>query len=321
LRSLLSCGVDRSLKVAMAEVDDWIQSARSEFEAGQRALAESYLEQARACAGSDFNAWTRIAVLYRDFRDEESALACIQKALDFSDNADVPSLARIHALLGLYLDKCCRFDEAERAYVTSVGLVPRASTFILLGFTRRRIGRLDDAEKALRQALSLEPAHEHALLELGIVLAETSAHEAIQLLTRFVGLCPASYRGHAELGYALIWSGALQDAEQPLRRGMQLTEVNVWPHLYLDLCLAKQHRPFPERESVLHQAQVLRSSFLVDLLLGDLYSEWGREADARRCYETFLRCRGVFADEPYTYEDLRRGGVGLRELRSWRLSC
>ena len=72
--------------------------------------------------------------------------------------------------LGQAYDAQERLDDAERAYRSGLRLDPRrASLWNGLGALERKRGRLDDAERAFREAIRLDPAMPHPRFNLAFV--------------------------------------------------------------------------------------------------------------------------------------------------------
>jgi len=302
----------------MSEVEDLIESARSEIEAGRRSLATSYLSDACGLARSDFD-WEQIGCLYTKINEDESALRCLRRASRLAPRDDAERRAHLAELRGRCLRKLCLYERAEQAYLSSIELAPSASRYVSLGRLQRSHGYLADAEKTLAQAVAIYPEDEQVLFHYGFVVAEDHPRKAVRVLMRLVSLFPGSGEGHSELGYAMIWDGRLADAECTLHRAVGLGGHWIWPYLYLDICLGNQERPFSERYANLMRADEVYSSFLVALLLGDLFLEWGRNEDALKCYEDYLAGKWALADRSYSMEDLQRGDIGFLELQRWRL--
>lgn len=79
----------------------------------------------------------------------------------------------------------------------------------LLGFTARRLGRLEEAHAHYARALRLDPNHRGALEYLGeLHLMEGNSVAARELLARLEQLCPAGCEERAELEAALAAYGA-----------------------------------------------------------------------------------------------------------------
>lgn len=108
--------------------------------------------------------------------------------------AQHPSLAGVHANLGLIYRKTGRLDESAAALEQAVKLSPKqASYYNQLGITWRALGRFDHARKAYEAAIELDSSHAGALVNLAILhdLYLGDAARAVELYTRGAALLPA----------------------------------------------------------------------------------------------------------------------------------
>jgi predicted Zn-dependent protease len=80
------------------------------------------------------------------------------------------------------------------------------------------LGRLDDAEQALREGISEDPDDPAAHAVLGVVLSELErGEEALDLAETSIALAPDLWLGHAARAQALLSLERWQDARR--RRG------------------------------------------------------------------------------------------------------
>ncbi|MGA2440838.1 MAG: tetratricopeptide repeat-containing glycosyltransferase family protein, partial [Tepidisphaeraceae bacterium] len=86
-----------------------------------------------------------------------------------------------------------------------------------------KVGRLVEAQTALREVLSRHPDHPAALHLLGIVVGRLGrTAESVQLLRRAVQLQPRSAQAHHNLAFALRIDGSLDEAIAEFDRAIQI---------------------------------------------------------------------------------------------------
>ncbi len=103
-------------------------------------------------------------------------------------------------------------------------------------------GRIDVAERLLKEALRAEPANPDALLLMGTLLGmRGQLPEAVKHLRRAVRAAPKSDAAHYNLGQALIRMGRFADAAESLRTASTLADL---PHIHEKLgdCLRQLGR-------------------------------------------------------------------------------
>lgn len=303
----------------MAEAEDFINAARFAIEARKWSLASSYLDEACELACSDSETWEQIGCLYMKVNRDDSALKCLRRASRFAPQEDVERQAHLAGLRGGCLRELGLYDRAVQAHTASVELSPTAARYVALGRLQRSLGQLKAAIDTLAAAYASYPNHEEVLLQYGFVLAEDHPAEAVRVLAQLVSQCPESAQGHAELGYARIWNEQLVEAERALRCSMELDGEDIWPYFYLDICLAKQERPFEERRMNLLRANQVYSCFITTLLLGDLCMEWGFDEEAAKYYAEHTDGKVALFSKRYSIEELRQMDKGWLELQRWRL--
>ncbi len=103
-----------------------------------------------------------------------------------------------------------------------------ADDFYVLGRELQRSGRLDDAERAYRRALELEPAHVEAHNGLAAVSAgRGDIDQAIAILTSLAAQRPDQAHLLGNLGYAHYLKGNYFDARVSLERAIALDPSNA----------------------------------------------------------------------------------------------
>ncbi len=107
------------------------------------------------------------------------------------------------------------------------GAPDSADGFYVLGRELQRSGRFDDAERAYRRALELEPAHIEAHNGLAAVSAgRGDVDQAIAILTTLAAKRPDQAHLQGNLGYAHFLKGNYFDARVSLERAVALDPSN-----------------------------------------------------------------------------------------------
>ncbi len=129
------------------------------------------------------------------------------------------------------------------------GAPDSADGFYAMGRELQRSGRLDDAERAYRRALALEPAHIEAHNGLAAVAAgRGDVDQAIAILTTLAVKQPDQAHLLGNLGYAHYLKGNYFDARVALERAIALEPSNARLQEKLALVLQKigpQAAPVP----------------------------------------------------------------------------
>ncbi len=163
--------------------------------------------------------------LAADRLDPEPAREQLARAAELD-----PSLAaRAARRLGDLEQQLGRPTEAALAYRRAASAGDSgADLWVALGRAQNASGDTAGAEQSLRKALSLEPRHAPALVELGTVLVETErAEEALPLLRTAREIQPADTMTNIAMARALRLTGANEDAIEVLATGGDMDDVRV----------------------------------------------------------------------------------------------
>lgn len=154
-------------------------------------------------------------LLYRQTRYDE-AIASVTKAL-----AQTPSPVYWFNL-GVITQKTGRTDDAVRAYRTAIRLNPRhLEAHINLGNALKEQGALTDSIEAYQQALALNQSHADIHNNLGVALKEQGQmQEAIGSYRRAIDLKPAHIEARNNLGLALMETGRLREAVDSFQQAL-----------------------------------------------------------------------------------------------------
>jgi Tfp pilus assembly protein PilF len=173
---------------------------------------------------------------------------------------------------------------------------------------------LNEAERAFRKAIELDPSDALPHHNLGVLFADklNRYDEAAQEYRKAIELDPLYAWPHNNLGMILeVWLNRCVEAEQEYRKAIELDPLYAWPHNNLGILLANKLNRYDEAE------QEYRKAIELDPLhafphynLGRLLETQERlvEADA-----SFARGMGVDA-EPSLYTRQMRAAVQTRLL-------
>jgi Flp pilus assembly protein TadD len=137
--------------------------------------------------------------------------------LAFQDATAHPSeRAATLSAYGAFLAGAKRTGDAERALREAISLAPHeAAAHLHLGNSLRERGAAAEAEAEYRKAIAADPGEAHAHYDLGLLLAENGrAAEAADEFRRVVALEPEESDGWRELGAALDSLGRKGEAEE-----------------------------------------------------------------------------------------------------------
>jgi predicted Zn-dependent protease len=146
------------------------------------------------------------------------------KALELDPNLPLAHLLLGEiALSGQHIDEAIAELEKERAHNP---LEP--STYDRLGDAYARAGRYPEAEKALQQALLLEPNATGPYILLGkVLLKRDDPATAAGYLERAQAMDPGNYMTHGLLGQAYRAMGRTEDASRELQEAETLQAANT----------------------------------------------------------------------------------------------
>jgi tetratricopeptide (TPR) repeat protein len=173
--------------------------------------------------------------------DRDKAFALYQQSLD-TDGSDVDTHI---AFAGLLLE-AKEFKRAETVLVAARARFPSETSIpFQLGAVFEEQARYEDAERAFRDALLIDPKHAPTLNYLGYMLAEhgRKLEEAVKLLHEAVDLDPYNGSYLDSLGWAYFKRGAFDKARTYLlRAGEQLPRNSVIQDHVGDLLFATSDR-------------------------------------------------------------------------------
>jgi tetratricopeptide (TPR) repeat protein len=138
------------------------------------------------------------------------------------------SFVRAYDNLGLSLEGAGRHDEALQAFEKAIALnekqqFPSPWPSLNLGTMLYRLGRMDEAEQHLRQAVGEDPSLAQAQYQLGLLLeARGASEQGLEHLSRAAELDPTDPKPHYALVRLYRRQGDEDNARAALRRFSEL---------------------------------------------------------------------------------------------------
>ena len=234
---------------------------------GRTAEAIAYFGSITPDKGEEYvRAQRQIARLYEDLDDYPLATKTLEKLVSETDNLE----AQIQ--LGDIYRHEEQFRKALNAYNKAFKMIDDPddekywSLYYSRGIALERVGKMDDAEKDLRKALSFKPDHPFILNYLGYSFADKGENldEALQMIQKAVELEPEDGYIADSLGWVYFRMGRYEEA---------------LPHLE-------------------DAAEFLPYDPTVNDHLGDLYWQLGRKQEARFQWRRALSNTDVEEDKP-----------------------
>ncbi|MCZ7600176.1 MAG: tetratricopeptide repeat protein [Gammaproteobacteria bacterium] len=180
---------------------------------------------------SVFTAQLRIAGVLRDRGDHEAALDHLASLVPVSREEEVDLLLTREQVLR----EMGRPEEAIELIDGALGEVPDDPDLLYSrGLLAAELSRLDLHEKDMRRVIELDPNNAHAYNALGYTLADQTERyeEAPELITRALELAPDDPFILDSMGWVQYRLGDLDQAEQYLRRALDLrTDAEIAAHL------------------------------------------------------------------------------------------
>ena len=127
---------------------------------------------------------------------------------------EFPDKAEGYRLMGLYLSREGKFDEAVTSLSKSIRIQPDLETYYLLGLAYYYQGNLEMAVTQFQTVLDYSPGFIQARIMQGeIFLRQGRGPEALVVADRMLETNPEDFRAHALKGDALLLMGKPQDAQ------------------------------------------------------------------------------------------------------------
>lgn len=146
--------------------------------------------------------------------------------------------------------------------------------------------RLAEAANTCQQALQIDPGHSSSLYLMATIMAESGQPaESLKYLDQAIALGPNVAEAHGNRGIALMTLGRLDEAEQALRRSMQLDPTRPEPWYALGNLKAQQKDHKAAFEAFLQVLQIDPRDGRSWTNMGIALQEMGKLEDALAAYE------------------------------------
>jgi len=136
---------------------------------------------------------------------------------------EYPDGAEGHRLMGLYLFREGKFDEAATYLGKSLRIKPDLETYYLLGLVYYNLDNLELAVTQFQTVLDYSPGFMQARIMLGeIFLRQGRGPEAMVAAEKLIEGSPEDFRGHVLKGDALLMQGKAHEALAELKQAIGL---------------------------------------------------------------------------------------------------
>ncbi|WP_423378012.1 tetratricopeptide repeat protein [Burkholderia sp. LMG 32019] len=220
-----------------------------------------------------------------------------------------PLRASHHHRFGKVLEALGRLDEAEQALGQALLIEPQSADVLTdLGNLLRVLGRQAEAELAYRLAIAVRADHVLAHANLGAILVDMQRLPEAEAASRqTLALCPDHPEAHYNLGVALQNLDRLPEAEAAYRDAIRYRPGLPQPHNNLGCVLRAQGR-HDEAMAVFADALALAPDMAeVHYNLGTTFAHAGRHDDAEHAYRRALELRADYGDARFGLATLLLG--------------
>lgn len=173
-------------------------------------------------------------------------------------------------------------------------------------------GRLDEAQQSFEAATKADPRSAAPLLGLAeVALQRKKPYDALARIRQALTVAPNDSAAHASMGRYLAMTGNVKDAEQSLRKAIELDDRSMRPRMDLADVLSSQKR-WPEA-AALYQAVIGAEPTHAGAhyALGLAYAQLGRADDARTA---LLKSAELDPKAPLPHVALARWHGGRKEF-------
>jgi tetratricopeptide (TPR) repeat protein len=171
-------------------------------------------------------------------------------------------------------------------------LAPKAKEALDKGMQALREDKLDEAEKALDEAIKLAPNNPNVLYVQGVLeLKKRDWMKAQSVLEKVTQMEPNSARALAALGMALCNQKKYEEAIPPLEKSVQVDPASGW-ETHWSLAQSYYHsKRYEEALKVSQQAQAESNGLApqVDLLVAEALTAVGRYEDSANVLRELLK--------------------------------
>ena len=230
-----------------------------------------------------------------------------QSEVAMTDNAMrvVPQSPFLHNYIGAYHAEQRKFPEAERAYLSALGIDPKYyDAHSNLGDIYREQGNRREAEKHYLQAIQYGAPYAETYYNLGVTYVEEKRLvDAERPLHRALEIRPAHVKARYCLGWAYDQQGKNDMAEKAYSETLDYDPGYPEPRINLAVLMTRQQR-YEEAMNHLRTAQRYAPDHAVLLYaLGDLNMKIGRYEDAVTIFKQ--------VDQRNLYQNLVHTNLGL----------
>lgn len=266
------------------------QKAESAFESGRYQAARKILEAIRALEPPDGAFHDLLGSVYYAIDDPRKASEEFQQAV-----RQEPADPEHYFNLGMVFLKHRTPDPAIYVYDTGLKTCPdSAKLWLGLGLSYYFASRLEDAEKALRKAMALDPQYEVPYVVLGDLLEQSGrVDDALEIFRKTIEI-------HPNLSEAYYYYGKLElkqehanvtDAVDKLRKAVALNPAFPEAHYELGKALAQAGEP-QEAIAELNKSIALKPGLAKPYYqLGLLYKKMGDQAKSQEQLRSFEAAR------------------------------
>jgi tetratricopeptide (TPR) repeat protein len=154
----------------------------------------------------------------------------------------------------------------------------------------RLLGRLDDAERAAREALAAEPEDAALLTALAAVLCSAGRHaEGLEAVSAATAAAPEAERSHRLRALLLSAVGRHQEAVDAAYRSVTFAPEEPYTGIAYAQVLQRAGRLAAAEQAARQVVSLDPECASAHFLLADIASDRGNRAVARRAYEETLR--------------------------------
>ncbi len=190
----------------------------------------------------------RLAEVIQSLKNQLAPLQESRSNLEYSLRPEIPEEARSDSKLASQAFQEQRFDDAAEIYLKILKRFPKAlHPLSNLGVTYFTAGKYKEAEKTLREALSIAPHDAFCYSILGVVLYQLQRpDEAWDALTLALALHPNDPQTHNYLSLVLVRKGLLEPAEREAREAIALNPNYSDAHYHLAVLYSSPEKPSKE---------------------------------------------------------------------------
>ncbi|WP_423391309.1 tetratricopeptide repeat protein [Burkholderia sp. LMG 21824] len=220
-----------------------------------------------------------------------------------------PLRASHHHRFGKVLEGLGRLDEAEQALGQALLIEPQSADVLTdLGNLLRALGRQAEAELAYRLAIAVRADAVLAHANLGAILVDMQRLPEAEAASRqALALCPDHPEAHYNLGVALQNLDRLPEAEAAYRDAIRCRPGQPQPRNNLGCVLRAQGRHDEAMAAFAEALSLAPDMAEVHYNLGTTFAHAGRHDEAEHAYRRALELRADYGDARFGLATLLLG--------------